>query len=300
MQENDTITSQEEASNNKRISYTQIKTYVDCPFRFKLLYLDKLEKSEDNDIFAYGRAVHVGVQKLWESDCNEAQQVYLQQLRTDFAKLGKSTKDVEDKGLQLIFEMYKTGYPEFKCLGIEELLEEPFYNDCHFKGLIDLVLEVPEDPNNPSGKKRIKLIDFKTTEKGWGWYKKHDFMTLMQLLLYKWFYSEKHNVPLSQIDLEFILLNGISRTVEFFAIEHKDADVKKAWDIAVKVINYIYNKNEFKKNIKSCEYCQFKDRPEICDRQTDLLIIPDAKELKNKQKAFYNKKNVLDKKLNTK
>lgn len=276
------------------VSYTQVKTYLECPFRYKLLYVDHIERSEDNIIFAYGRAVHTGLQKLWEVDCSEAQKIYLQQLEDDFSKLGVPITDQADKGLHLIFEMYKTGYSEYKCLGIEELLLEPFYDNVSFKGLIDIVLEIPQE----DGSTRIKLIDFKTTEKGWGWYKKHDFTTHMQLLLYKWFYSQKHNIPMKQIDLEFVLLNGASRTVEFFNLAHTDQDIQIAWQATFKVLNNIYNKQEFKKNVDSCNYCQFNDRSEICDKQTDILLKPSKSKMKSKQNAFYSDKKLLNKKIN--
>jgi hypothetical protein len=53
---------------------------------------------------------------------------------------------------------------------------------------------------------QITIIDFKTSTNGWKDYKKKDESTISQLVLYKKFYSELFNVPVSNINIEFIIL----------------------------------------------------------------------------------------------
>jgi hypothetical protein len=275
-------------------SFSEIQTFLTCPFKHKLQYLDKLEKNQDSPIMAYGRAIHYGMQKLWEVPPEIAQKLYVEQLHEEYKHFNDEhfTNDLapyhpdvaKDKGMWLIYEMYKSGYPNIHCVSIEEDFEECLFNNFYLKGRIDIVLMM-EDVDNPENS-RIKICDFKTTEKGWEWYKKNDFITHMQLYLYKYFYHQKHNFPLDRIDLEFILLNGVKKTVEIFPLEDNMQNVKQAYDVALMVMRSIYSKGDCRKNLKGCKFCQFQSRPEICDQKTNLLETP----VKFKNKRQYWKK----------
>ena len=86
----------------------------------------------------------------------------------------------------------------------EDLYETIETKDILFKGFIDGVIKVP--------KKRGKgfeywIIDWKTAGSG-GWRsdKKQDFMMQLQLVLYKYYWSKKHNIPHNEIKCAFITL----------------------------------------------------------------------------------------------
>ena len=49
----------------------------------------------------------------------------------------------------------------------------------------------------------FKIIDIKTSTKGWNKFAKTDENKQFQLLLYKKFFSEQYNIPLDKIDIEF-------------------------------------------------------------------------------------------------
>ena len=69
--------------------------------------------------------------------------------------------------------------------------------DLHFLGFLDVVLK-----DEISGK--IKIIDIKTATMGWNKYQKADVVKNDQLL-YKEYYSKKHDVPVDMIDIEFLI-----------------------------------------------------------------------------------------------
>ena len=70
--------------------------------------------------------------------------------------------------------------------------------DLHFLGFLDVVLK-----DEISGK--IKIIDIKTATMGWNKYQKADVVKNDPLLLYKEYYSKKHDVPVDMIDIEFLI-----------------------------------------------------------------------------------------------
>ena len=52
----------------------------------------------------------------------------------------------------------------------------------------------------------FKIIDIKTSTKGWSDYAKKDEDKQYQLLLYKQFFSEQYGIPLDKIEIEFFIL----------------------------------------------------------------------------------------------
>ena len=71
--------------------------------------------------------------------------------------------------------------------------------DVNGNGYIDIVLKEKATGN-------IRIIDFKTSTRGWTNYDKESFTKTSQLILYKAVYSKKENIPLSKIHVEFIIL----------------------------------------------------------------------------------------------
>ena len=52
----------------------------------------------------------------------------------------------------------------------------------------------------------LKIIDLKTSTRGWNKYQKKDKFKTAQLLLYKKFYSKKTGHPIDKIDVEYVIL----------------------------------------------------------------------------------------------
>ena len=45
-------------TNKPHISYSEVKTWKECPWRHKLMYVDKLETWEDNPYAEFGTIIH--------------------------------------------------------------------------------------------------------------------------------------------------------------------------------------------------------------------------------------------------
>ena len=53
---------------------------------------------------------------------------------------------------------------------------------------------------------RIRIIDIKTSTRGWNKWQKKDENKTQQLLLYKQFYAEQYNHPIDKIDIEYFIV----------------------------------------------------------------------------------------------
>ena len=68
-----------------------------------------------------------------------------------------------------------------------------------FQGYLDVVLY--HEPTN-----KIKIIDIKTSRQGWGKKEKSDENKQFQLIAYKKYFSELYNVPIENIEIEFMIV----------------------------------------------------------------------------------------------
>ena len=84
-------------------------------------------------------------------------------------------------------------------LGCEFPLNVEIKGKLRFVGFIDVIIK-----NIQSG--RIKVIDIKTSTRGWRDYEKKNKNKTSQVLLYKYFYSQKYNIPIDTIDVEYFIV----------------------------------------------------------------------------------------------
>ncbi len=52
----------------KRVSYSQYKTWVECPYRWKLKYVDGLDSFDQSIYTIFGTAIHRVIQDWLEQD----------------------------------------------------------------------------------------------------------------------------------------------------------------------------------------------------------------------------------------
>ena len=73
------------------------------------------------------------------------------------------------------------------------------YNNVLYMGYLDVVTYCETTDT-------FKIIDIKTSTKGWNDYAKKDEDKQYQLLLYKQYFSEQYGIPLDKIEIEFFIL----------------------------------------------------------------------------------------------
>jgi hypothetical protein len=75
----------------------------------------------------------------------------------------------------------------------------PQFNNVLYKGYLDVVLY--HEPTNS-----FKILDIKTSTKGWSDYEKKDETKQFQLILYKHFFAKQFGVEVDKINIEFFIV----------------------------------------------------------------------------------------------
>jgi hypothetical protein len=148
------------------------------------------------------------------------------------------------------------------------------YNNVIYKGFLDVVLY--HEPTN-----KIKIIDIKTSTRGWKDKEKTDEVKNMQLILYKKFFSDQFNFPVDNIDIEYFIvkrkLHGNPDYPDPRVQLHVPASGKIKLGRAISKLNEFitlafqkdnsYTERELLANPSkfNCTYCPFKNQKSLCN-----------------------------------
>ena len=206
-----------------KISYSQLSMFTECPLRWKLNYVDDLRISESNIYLVFGTAMHEVLQTyleiLYHDSAKNADLLDLNKmLRDKLIEQFKIAKERDDKepctkedlqeffedGVAIIDFVKKRrndyfGKRGFKLIGCEVPIDVKLKKDIKMVGYLDVVI-LDEIHNT------IKIIDIKTSTRGWNKWQKRDENKTQQLLLYKQFYSEQYNHPVDKIEVEYFIV----------------------------------------------------------------------------------------------
>jgi hypothetical protein len=288
-------------SKNKVISFSQYQIFEQCPHKWALLYRDGHYKSEFSIHMTFGTAMHETLQyylkimyevSVAAADREDIIQLFDENLRNqykqDYEKNNKvhfsnatELREFFNDGVAIInwFKKNKGKYfskRNWYLVGIELpiiLQPHPDYPNILYKGLLDLVL-YNENTRN------VKIIDIKTSTRGWKQKEKGDEVKNSQLILYKKFFAQQFDYPIENIDIEyFILKRKINEESEYpdrRIQTHKPTSGKIKINQATNKLNTFielaFSKestyNEYQQEARpskwNCQYCVFKDRKDLC------------------------------------
>lgn len=211
------------SENFKRIvSFSQYSNWFNCPHRWYLDCVKKLKRFDESVHTCFGTAVHetlqLYIETLYKKSASEANEInLLEHFKNGFLKQIEKVKDklvvtdedqeafIED-GTAILKSFSNTTnrikhFPsnKYEFIGVEDEIILPIKNNVQFMCLIDLILK-----EKSTG--RYRIVDIKTSTRGWNEYQREDPAKFSQVLLYKAFFSKKYDVPLSMIDVEFFIL----------------------------------------------------------------------------------------------
>jgi len=254
-----------QSSQPKKISYSEFKNWNECPYRHKLIYVDKLPYFSGNEYTAFGTAIHKACEEKIPNREADAYSVFensfieelniLKQQSHEFNKglvleMRDQAKLICDNILSSVLEKFGN----FEVVSIEEpLLEDITDFESYgrkFKGFIDLVIKTPDE--------KYHIIDWKTCSWGWDSRKKADKIINYQLTMYKHFFSRKHDIDPKKIETYFALLKRTAKkeNVEIFKVTSGQKKINNCLTTLEKsVINM--EKGIAIKNRLSCKYCKF-------------------------------------------
>ena len=283
-----------------RVSFSQYGMWSSCPQQYKLNYIDKLGESSSNIHTIFGSAMHetiqhylsvmYGVSKKQADEIN-VDKLLLERMRENYKveveKMSEGTPCSQDEleeffgdgrrilewFMKHIGKFYsKSGY---ELVGIEIPLNKEIKKGVHFIGYIDIVLrDIAENA--------IIIIDLKTSTMGWNKYQKEDRLKNSQILLYKKYYSELFDIPLTKIRVEFQIMRRklpedspypvprISKHIP----PNGSPSVNKVYDEFMNFIDTVFDDEGNFRDIpypkvpgnakKNCKWCEFSARG-LCD-----------------------------------
>ena len=255
---------------SKHISFSALKNWNQCPYYYKLTYIDKIKKFVGNHYTAFGTALHEVCEKKVENpDFNEEEQMFdlsflreMKSLPEDVVKAVKlsdinAMREQGKKLSKLAVPYLESHFGAFEVVSTEEDIYESIENfqDYSFKGFIDLVIKTEDG--------KYHIIDWKTCSWGWNAKKRSDPMTTYQLTYYKNFFHRKHGIPLSDIETHFALLKRTAKKdlVEIFRVTSRERKINNAMLLLNKALYNIQSGN-FVKNKLSCKMCEFNKSKE--------------------------------------
>jgi hypothetical protein len=276
-----------------KVSFSQYSMWSSCPQQYKLNYIDKLGESSGNVHTIFGSAMHetiqhylsvmYGVSKKQADEIN-LDKLLLERMRENYTKekdlLSEGTpceqielEEFYGDGRKILawFKKYlskfysKSGY---ELVGIEIPLNAKIKEGVNFIGFIDIVLR-------DLAENTIIIVDLKTSTQGWNQYQKADELKNSQILLYKKYYSELFNIPLTKIKVEYQIMRRKLPEDSAFPIPYISKHVPssgtptvtKVYDKFVEFIDTVFDDGGNYKDIpypkvpgnnkKNCKWCQF-------------------------------------------
>ena len=251
------------------ISYSELSTWMECNYRHKLKYIDKIKLDGPSEHTEFGTLIHEILEEFLKTKkLPEDYQVYKDKLTKMFDILPpkeggrvlpekdwqntiepiiKSFPDFMDKTFPG-WEYFETEYELFEKIDDEE--------EKKFKGYVDAIIKVP----NKKGKIQYVICDYKTTSFGWTLDKKTDPKKTMQLVLYKYLLARKLNIELTDIKCYFILLKRTTKKerCEPVVVSVGPKTIAKAIELMERFLNTT-RMGLFPKDRNNCTYCVYKN-----------------------------------------
>ena len=211
----------------KNISYSQYSIWKKCPKHWALQYRDghKIYNASIHAVF--GKALHEALQHyltvMYEksgaaADREDILGMFKDKLREHYLDEYKKNKEQHFSSPGELSEFYEDGEKilnyikkhrgryfskrGWHLVGIETPIlatPNPKFRDILYMGYLDVVFY-------HEGTNTFKIIDIKTSTKGWNDYAKKDEEKQFQLILYKKFFSEQFGIPEKNIDIEFFIV----------------------------------------------------------------------------------------------
>lgn len=287
----------------KNISYSQMSMYNSCPHRWKLQYKDGISAPSFSINTCFGTAIHETIQHYLTLMYNESSVVADEFDAGDFFKTKfieqyqiayKQNKNVHfsspeelrefhDDGIEIIDWVRKHKNEHFSkkewfLIGCEIPLIinlDKRYKNVLYKGYLDLVLY--HEPTNT-----IKIIDIKTSSRGWGEKDKKDESKQFQLILYKELLSRQFGLDPDSIEIEFFIVKRKifdggdfkAKRIQLFSPPSGKIKTKKAMTSITKFIEEVFTRegkykeeNHIETPSKwSCKYCPFLNQKDLCSK----------------------------------
>ena len=208
------------------ISYSQLSMFRSCPHKWALQYKDGHKTFTPSIHTVFGTAFHETLQHYLDvmyeksgaaADRENIEELLEDKLREEYANQykknnsqhfsnGEEIREFYDDGVEILkfikkkrsVYFSKKGWYLVGCEVPISIIPNNTYKNVIYQGYLDVVLY--HEPSNT-----FKIIDIKTSTRGWNAKVKKDEEKHFQLILYKKFFSEQFGIPEKDIDIEFLI-----------------------------------------------------------------------------------------------
>jgi hypothetical protein len=247
------------------VSYSEVKSWAECSYRHQLQHVKKIDLFKPSIHLDFGTAIHAACESFLKTRVMDSS-ITLRMLDDAWKKNEgaegfdeKSLVKAKNESLAILAEVpnfMDTEFPEWEFIAAEEQLYESINPHPHaFKGFIDGVIKC----KGKRGEDLVWVLDWKSSSRGWLRQKRQDKLTAAQLVLYKSFWSQKHNINLKEIRCAFVILKKQAKQgkhCELFAISVGDVTIKRNLKMVTDMVTSV-KKGIALKNRNSCLYCDY-------------------------------------------
>lgn len=282
------------------ISYSQLSMFRSCPHKWALQYKDGHKTFSPSIHTVFGTAFHETLQHYLDvmykksgaaADRENIEELLEEKLREEYVNQYKKNNSQHFSNGEEIREFYNDGVEILKFIkkkrsayfskkgwylvGCEipiSIIPNNTYKNVIYQGYLDVVLY--HEPTNT-----FKIIDIKTSTRGWNAKTKKDEDKHFQLILYKKFFSEQFGIPEKDIDIEFLItrrkvyLDGEypQKRIQEFKPASGRNKLAKATRVLNEFITTVFDKNGYKEKDYypqpskwNCTFCPFKENQKLC------------------------------------
>lgn len=211
----------------KLISYSQLSMYNQCPRKWALQYIEGHKVKEYNIHQVFGTAMHETLQNylnvMFDESATKADEINLQEdfedrFRTIYKETYKKNNNTHFSSPEQLGEFFddgaaileyfrknrkryfsKRGWYLAGCEIPIVVTPNSYLPNVIFRGFLDVVLY--HEPTQT-----FKILDIKTSTRGWRNKEKKDENKQFQLILYKQFFAKQFDIELDKIEIEFLIV----------------------------------------------------------------------------------------------
>ena len=246
-----------------RFSFSRVECFNNCPYRYKLRYIEKLktlDEFEPQDPLRLGTALHTGIEK----DTDIAIHEYF-----------RSYPIINDLHINESIKLETMLKKAREVLPLEKALFEVELVDKNFRGFIDML-----SPNEDGS---YDMYDFKYSNNI------DKYMESAQLSIYKYFAEKLLGINIRKMHFVFVqkVMIRQKKTENLLQFRKRLKDTLADAQVQIKEVSYDANKviefvndnvniltcnNYYKNKTKLCDFCEYKS---YCENQEDLnMLLP--------------------------
>ena len=279
-------------------SFSELRTWLECPHLHKLVYIDKItveEEEDDSHYLDYGTILHETIEKwlasnvmdidsceknlrsVWSEKGYDSQE-YIQRLArsAEEARWVYKHKNIEEhisyarNCLSSLPEWMNEQFGDWKLVSAEERFYEPTKHVLghssingvfKFKGFIDAIILSRKADKRGKVREKYWILDWKTAPPGgWSIKKQQDIKAWGQLAFYKKFWAIRESKSIKDIGCAFVLLKKTKETDKALTRINVSVGPKAIEKIDKKLGSFVESQKSklVLKNRTSCRFCDYR------------------------------------------